>query len=56
MNIKILRCKSDTNKGIALSEEGKRKALRCTRDDAKKRNGHITVCEIRPDTQKVKSA
>lgn len=26
MNIKILRCKSDTNKGIALSEDGKRKA------------------------------
>lgn len=26
MDIKILRCKSDTNKGIALSEDGKRKA------------------------------
>lgn len=26
MDIKILRCKSDTNKGIVLSEDGKRKA------------------------------
>lgn len=26
MDIKILRCKSDTNRGIVLSEDGKRKA------------------------------
>lgn len=26
MDIKILRCKGDTNRGIALSEDGKRKA------------------------------